>query len=236
MRTSSLAFALVLLAAACNKPAPKPEVRSDPGQAPPEALQRAAPAVSAVLLFPEKAADKAPEFYKARFKTTKGDFVIEVRRDWAPRGADRFYNLVKAGYFDDVAFFRAIDGFMVQLGIHGSPQVNAKWHAAVIQDDPAGVQSNRRGFVTFATAGPDTRTTQIFISYADNSKLDSMGFSPFGKVVQGMDTLDGLYKGYGEGQPRGMGPDQGRLQAEGNAYLKKDYPLLDYVQTARLEP
>jgi peptidyl-prolyl cis-trans isomerase A (cyclophilin A) len=125
---------------------------------------------------------------------------------------------------------------MVQFGIHGSPQVSAKWRDANIPDDPAAGQSNKRGAITFATAGPNTRTTQLFINYADNASLDGMGFTPFGQVVDGMSVVDSLYKGYGEGAPQGRGPDQGRIQSEGNAYLKQDFPQLDYIKAARLVP
>lgn len=176
---------------------------------------------------------QAPDVYQAKFETSKGDFVIEVHREWAPRGADRFYNLVKYGFFDDVRFFRAIEGFMVQFGIHGDPQVMDKWRDANIQDDPV-VQSNKRGFITFATSGPDSRSTQVFINFADNSNLDSMGFAPFGKVIEGMDVVDSLHTGYGEGAPQGRGPDQGRIQYEGNEYLKRDFPKLDYVKKATI--
>ena len=207
------------------------------GPKPAQAVSAAAvPTPSAALLSPETATAKAPDVFKARFATTKGDFVVEVHRDWAPRGADRFYNLVKIGYFDDTAFFRAVQGFMVQFGINGSPAVNDKWHVADIQDDPAAGQSNRRGFITYAMGGPNTRTTQVFINYGDNANLDGMGFTPFGKVIEGMETLDSLYKGYGDGPPSGAGPDQGRVQTEGNAYLKKDFALLDYTKTARIVP
>jgi peptidyl-prolyl cis-trans isomerase A (cyclophilin A) len=203
----------------------------------PAALMTASPAAASDgLLAPEKAAEKAPDVYKARFSTTKGDFVVEVNRAWAPNGADRFYSLVKVGYFNDVAFFRAIQGFMVQFGIHGRPEVSARWREARIPDDPAVGQSNARGMVTFATAGPNTRTTQIFINYGNNAMLDGMGFTPFGKVLSGMEALDALHKGYGDGPPQGIGPDQGRFQAQGNAYLKAEYPQLDYIKTATLEP
>ncbi|MBI5596712.1 MAG: peptidylprolyl isomerase [Elusimicrobia bacterium] len=184
--------------------------------------------------FPENATEKAPDAFKAKFTTTKGDFTIEVTRAWAPLGADRFYNLVKLGYFNDIAFFRAIDGFMVQFGISGDPALSAKWRSAAIKDDPAAGHTNARGAVTFAMAGPDTRTVQMFINFGNNGQLDSMGFPPFGKVVSGMEVVDSLYKGYGEGAPRGMGPDQGRIQMEGNAYLKKDFPKLDYIKSAVL--
>src|SRR5262249_55976969 len=151
--------------------------------------------------------------YKVKMTTTKGAFTIEVHRDWAPNGADRFYNLVKLGYFNDVAFFRVIKGFMVQFGIHGDPAVAKQWRDARIDDDPSGKQSNKRGMVTFATAGPNTRTTQLFINYADNGNLDSMGFAPIGKVTDGMKVVDDLEGMYGEGAPQGRGPAQGRVQA-----------------------
>jgi peptidyl-prolyl cis-trans isomerase A (cyclophilin A) len=186
------------------------------------------------LLAPEKAVAKAPETFKVRFVTTKGEFVMEGHRSWSPRGADRFYNMVRAGFFKDVAFFRAIEGFMVQFGIHGSPEVAAKWRAANIDDDASAGKPNGRGYVSFAMAGPNTRTTQMFINYKDNSRLDSMGFTPFAQVVQGMEVVYKLYKGYGESAPNGQGPDQGRVQREGNAYLKKDFPMLDYVKSAAL--
>lgn len=212
-----------------------PKAAQSSAETPATSSSTAAPAAAnAALLAPELATATAPAVFQAKFTTTKGDFTVEVHRDWAPNGADRFYNLVKIGYFDNVAFFRDIAGFMVQFGIHGSPDVNARWHNANIPDDPAVGQSNKRGFVTFATAGPNTRTTQLFVNFSDNGMLDSQGFTPFGQVVSGMEVVDGLYNGYGEGAPQGRGPDQGRLQDEGNAYLAKDFPLLDYVKTARL--
>lgn len=187
------------------------------------------------LLDPSLAKEQAPERFKARFSTTKGDFVIEVTRDWAPHAADRFYNLVKIGYFDDVAFFRNIESFMVQFGINGDPAINEKWNQSNIKDDPV-KQSNTRGYVTFAQkSAPNSRTTQIFINFGDNSGLDDMRFAPFGRVVEGMDVVESLYNGYGEGAPRGRGPDQGRIQAEGNAYLKKSFPKLDYTKNATIE-
>ena len=178
---------------------------------------------------------QAPANYKARFDTSKGVFVIQVTRSWAPQGADRFYNLVKNGFYDNVRFFRVISGFMVQFGINGDPALSAKWREANIKDDPVR-QHNSRGMITFATAGPDTRTSQVFINFADNNALDGMGFAPFGKVISGMNVVDQLYAGYGEGAPRGRGPDQGRLQAEGNAYLAKSFPKMDYVKKATIEP
>jgi peptidyl-prolyl cis-trans isomerase A (cyclophilin A) len=178
--------------------------------------------------------EEAPAVYKAKFATSKGSFVIEVHRDWAPRGADRFYNLVKNGFYDNARFFRVIDGFMVQFGINGDPNIAGVWRQADIKDDPV-KQSNQRGMVTFATAGPNTRTTQVFINFGDNAALDGQGFSPFGKVVSGMEVVDSLYGGYGEGAPNGDGPDQGRIQQQGNAYLEKAFPKLDFVKTATIE-
>lgn len=180
--------------------------------------------------------DGSPANYKVLFTTSKGDFTVQVNRDWAPKGADRFYELVKSGFYDDARFFRVIRNprpFMAQFGINGDPGVNAKWTNANIEDDPV-KEHNTRGKITFATAGPNTRTTQLFINYADNSRLDAQGFSPFGEVVSGMEVVDQLYADYGEGQPSGMGPDQERIEKEGNAYLAKNFPNLDYIKTARV--
>jgi peptidyl-prolyl cis-trans isomerase A (cyclophilin A) len=186
------------------------------------------------LMHPAELKEKAPESYRARFATSKGDFVVEVTRAWAPQGADRFYNLVNNGYFNDCRFFRVIQGFMVQFGINGDPAINSVWREARMPDDPA-QQSNKRGFVTFATAGPNTRTTQVFINYADrNARLDDQGFVPFGRVVEGMEVVDKLFGGYGEGVPQGHGPDQARTQKEGNAYLTKVFPKLDHIMTATI--
>ncbi len=199
------------------------------------ALTVPALAQSPNLADPAALTEKAPATYKARFDTSKGAFVIQVTRAWAPNGADRFYNLVKNGFYDNVRFFRVISGFMVQFGINGDPALSAKWREANIKDDPVR-QHNTRGMITFATAGPDTRTSQVFINFADNNALDGMGFAPFGKVISGMEVVDKLYAGYGEGAPRGRGPDQGRLQTEGNAYLTKSFPKMDYVKKATIEP
>ncbi|MCB1443287.1 MAG: peptidylprolyl isomerase [Methyloceanibacter sp.] len=177
---------------------------------------------------------RAPDTYKAKFDTSKGTFVIQVNRDWAPNGADRFFNLVKAGFYNDARFFRVIDGFMVQFGISGNPDVSAAWSDANIKDDPVR-ESNSRGTVTFATAGPNTRTTQVFINFNNNSMLNGQGFAPFGKVISGMDVVDSLYKGYGEGAPRGNGPNQGLIKAQGNAYLVTQFPKLDYIKKATIE-
>jgi peptidyl-prolyl cis-trans isomerase A (cyclophilin A) len=186
------------------------------------------------LLNPAALNEQAPPTYKVRFDTSKGSFVVEVHRDWAPLGADRFYNLVKNGFYDNARFFRVISGFMVQFGINGDPQVSAKWRQANIHDDPVRA-SNHAGYVTFATAGPNTRTTQVFINYADNQALDRQGFAPFGQVTSGMSVVKALYSGYGEGAPQGDGPEQGRIQSEGNKYLISAFPKLDYIKKATVE-
>jgi peptidyl-prolyl cis-trans isomerase A (cyclophilin A) len=173
----------------------------------------------------------APELFKAKFETSKGDFIVEVHREWAPHGADRFYALVQNGFYDDARFFRVISGFMAQVGINGDPKVATVWRTQAIRDDPV-KQSNLRGFVSFAMSGPNTRTSQLFINYGDNSRLDRLGFSPIGRVIAGMDIVDQFYSGYGEGAPRGKGPDQARIQREGNEYLHREFPQLDYVKKA----
>jgi cyclophilin family peptidyl-prolyl cis-trans isomerase len=195
----------------------------------------AAPALaqSSNLSNPAALTEPAPASYKVRFDTSKGAFVIQVNRAWAPHGADRFYNLVKNGFYDNVRFFRVISGFMVQFGINGDPQVSAHWRQANIPDDKV-TQSNKRGMITFATAGPNTRTTQVFINFADNAGLDGQGFAPFGRVVSGMNVVDSLNAEYGEGAPRGRGPDQGRLQMEGNAYLAAHFKRMDFVKKATI--
>lgn len=179
------------------------------------------------------ASTDAPEKFNVKFETTRGNFTAEVNRNWAPNGVDRFYQLVQSGYFTDVAFFRVLSGFVAQFGIHGDPDVSAKWRANAIADDPVKA-SNKKGTITFATAGPNTRTTQLFINLEDNGRLDGMGFAPFAKVVDGMAVVESLYSGYGEGAPRGDGPDQGKLQSKGNDYLAEHFPELDYVKSARV--
>jgi peptidyl-prolyl cis-trans isomerase A (cyclophilin A) len=171
--------------------------------------------------------EQAPATYKAVFDTSVGKFVIEVHRAWAPKGADRFYNLVKNGFYDDTRFFRVVPNFMVQFGIHGDPPIASKWMNANIPDDPHG-QSNKKGYVTFATRGKDTRTTQVFINFKDNGFLDSQGFTPFGEVTTGMDVVEKISDQYGEK------PNQGAVQSQGNAYLKAQFPKLDYVKTATI--
>ncbi|MCP4679020.1 MAG: peptidylprolyl isomerase [Deltaproteobacteria bacterium] len=175
---------------------------------------------------------QTPDKFTVKLTTTKGDIVIDVHRDWAPNGVKRFYSLVKQGYYKDVAFFRVLNDFMAQTGVSGDPALNAKWRKDKIPDDPV-KQSNTRGMVTFATAGQNSRTTQFFINFGDNSKLDKMRFAPFGKV-RDMAAVDKIYSGYGEGAPRGSGPSQKRIQTEGNPYLKKEFPKLDYIIEASL--
>ena len=184
------------------------------------------------LLDPSQAKETAPERYTVELLTTKGVITIDVRRSWAPLGADRFYNLIKIGYFEDIAFFRVVGGFMAQLGLHGDPAVNRAWQPARIPDDPV-TQSNTRGMVSFATSGKDSRVNQIFINFGNNARLDAMGFAPFGRARE-MGVVDKLYAGYGEGAPAGRGPRQMQIQREGNAYLKRDFPEMDYVIKATI--
>jgi peptidyl-prolyl cis-trans isomerase A (cyclophilin A) len=217
-------------------PKPAPSAAMQEPSAPPAAAPAPTPSgplasvVHPKLLDPANASEKAPAVFKAKFTTTKGDFVVEAHRDWAPNGADRFYNLVKLGFYDDIRFFRAVEGFMVQFGINGDPAVNAKWQEAGFDDDPF-KQSNKRGFISFAQKGmPRTRTTQIFINLVDNARLDTMQvpFPAFAQVVQGMDVVEALFKGYGES------PNQGFIQSQGNAYLDSKFPKLDGVKKAEI--
>lgn len=192
-----------------------------------------APTRSESLLHPEHATLQAPSEFKVLFVTTQGEFVVAVHRDWAPIGVDRFFNLVSIGYYNDVAFHRAIQGFMIQFGLHGEPAVNKAWKTASIPDDPA-AQSNLPGTISFAKTGaPHSRSVQLFINTGDNAVLDRMDFAPFGEVQTGMDTVGRLYTGYGEGAPRGTGPSQALINRRGNAFLR-EFPLLDYVKTATI--
>lgn len=226
-----LAVSALFLLVACDKKTEAEQAPAAPATAAAPASTMPAAAANPALLSPEKAVEKAPDVYKVKVVTTKGDMVIEVNRAWSPNGADRFYNLVKIGYYDDTAFFRLVNGFMAQIGIHGDPAVNAKWRPATIQDDPQAGQSNKPGYVTFAKTGmPNSRTTQIFVNFGDNSFLDAQGFTPFGRVVDGTPVLGALNLEYGES------PDQGAIQSQGNAYLKANFPRLDYIKTARLMP
>jgi peptidyl-prolyl cis-trans isomerase A (cyclophilin A) len=180
---------------------------------------------------PSQLTEQAPDAFRARFETSQGAFVIAVQREWAPLAADRFYNLVNNGFYNDSRFFRVLDGFMAQFGLHADPDVQAAWRSANLKDEPV-TKSNTRGFVTFTReSSPNSRYTMIFINYKDNSYLDADGFAPFGQVVSGMDVVDKLYSGYG----RQNIPDQRRILREGNAYLQAEYPKLDFVKTAAIE-
>jgi peptidyl-prolyl cis-trans isomerase A (cyclophilin A) len=180
-------------------------------------------------------AERAPDVFRVRFETTRGPVVIEAHRAWAPLGADRFYQLAQLGFYDGTRFFRVVDGFMAQWGVSGDTAVARAWRDRRIADDPV-TRGNRRARVTFATAGPNTRTTQLFVNYRDNAFLDGQGFAPFGEVVEGMEVLDNLWRSYGDAPPRGRGPDQGRIEAEGEAYLAREFPRLERVLRARVEP
>lgn len=197
-------------------------------------LEPLSPADSA-LLEPAAAAlnETAPDSFTVRFSTSAGDFRVRARRDWAPEGADRFYNLVRGGFYDDARFFRVLEGFVAQFGIHADPRVSAAWRQATIPDDPV-VETNRRGTLSYAMAGPETRTTQVFINLADNARLDEMGFAPFGEVVEGMEVVERLHAEYGEGAPQGTGPEQARMQTQGNRYLEEEFPELDHVVRAEV--
>jgi peptidyl-prolyl cis-trans isomerase A (cyclophilin A) len=219
---TAIALCASLLAAA-QTPAPKsPATKTSP-------THTASTVPHPSLLNPASLHAKAPAVFKARFTTTAGDFVVEVHRDWAPLGADRFYNLVRNGYFTNASFFRVVPGFVVQFGLSANPAVNKVWKDAKIQDDPV-VQSNKRGFLVFATAGPNTRTTQLFINFGDNARLDGMGFAPFGTVVEGMDVVDKIYPGYGES------PRQDLLTDQGDTYVAANFPKIDKIKLARIVP
>jgi len=193
---------------------------------------KASPAFNRALLNPAALKAKAPETYQAKFITSKGEFTVKVTRAWAPKGADRFYNLVKNRFFDNASFFRVIPGFMTQFGMSAYPPVSAAWANTDLQDDPV-TQSNTRGRISFATKGPNSRTTQVFINTADNARLDGMGFSPFGEVdALGLAVVEALYSGYGEGAPQGMGPSQGLIESQGKTYLDKSFPKLDRIKSA----
>jgi peptidyl-prolyl cis-trans isomerase A (cyclophilin A) len=174
---------------------------------------------------------KAPDVFKIKLDTSKGPVAIEIHRDWAPIGADHLYDLVKHGYYDGARFFRVLPGFMAQFGIAADPAVTRKWVDARIPDDPV-TQHNTVGMLTYATSGPASRTTQLFINMADNSRLDSQGFAPLGTVISGMDAVMSFYSGYGEGAPSGAGPDQQTITSQGNEYLQGHFPLLDFIKTA----
>jgi peptidyl-prolyl cis-trans isomerase A (cyclophilin A) len=220
---SILPLCAILLAPA---PSPAQATATHPKTASP---RPAAAASRTSLLHPALLTAKAPADFKVRFTTTAGDFVVVVHRDWAPLGADRFYNLVRHGYFTNASFFRVVPNFVVQFGLNADPAVNKVWEDAKIQDDPV-KQTNSRGRLVFATAGPGTRTTQLFINFADNGRLDGMGFAPFGEVIEGMDVVDKIYPGYGEQ------PSQDLITSQGDAYISKSFPNIDKIKLARVVP
>ncbi len=187
------------------------------------------------LLSPESEAmnARAPDVFRATLRTTEGPVTVEVHRSWAPRGADRFYNLARHGFFEGARFFRVIDGFVAQFGLSGRPELDRLWRNHPIPDDSVR-RSNERGTLTFASAGEDTRTTQLFINLGDNARLDGMGFAPIGRVVEGMSAVDSLYAGYGDGPPRGSGPAQGTILERGNEYLETEFPRLDHIESVEV--
>jgi peptidyl-prolyl cis-trans isomerase A (cyclophilin A) len=182
---------------------------------------------------PSTLTEDCPPKYGVRFETSRGVFAVEADRTWAPRAAIRFYNLVKNGYYNDNRFFRVLPGFMAQFGITGDPKLNEIWRGAIIIDDIR-KQSNERGYLSFAAGGVNTRTTQVFINLKDNLPLDQAGMVPFAHVTSGMNVLEDLYSGYADGPPNGKGPEQSKIQVEGNAYLLKQFPKLDYIKTATI--
>jgi len=220
---------LVAKGQSASQPAPKPTSKAGAAARP----GSAASSFDRGLLRPSLLKAQAPETYQVKFVTTKGDFTLTVTRAWAPLGADRFYNLIRHHFFDNASFFRAIPNFMVQFGLSAHPPVSASWSHAEIKDDPV-VKSNLKGYISFATAGPNTRTTQVFINLVDNTRLNEMGFAPFGQVTQGMEVVESLYTGYGEGAPGGAGPDQGEIEKQGKTYLDKGWPKLDSIKTATI--
>jgi len=227
-----LLLASLLLTTACGPSIPAGEIAVKPKAETPSTVTD----LTGALTNPQLATLTAPDRFQVLFDTTQGTFTVSVDRSLSPNGADRFYNLVKMGFYDDVACFRVIDGFIVQFGLNGDPAVNAAWENATIPDDPVAA-TNVRGTLTFATAGPNTRTTQLFINLGANQQLDRMGFSPFGAVTEGMDVVERLYGGYGEGAPTGSGPNQTKIQEWGNDYLRSNFDKLDYLTTATvIEP
>lgn len=243
---AALAFGACAVCSACgscskgDSPAPAPSASASVSASAPAPAAKVpntpASVVHPDLLEPSKATAKAPEVFRARFSTNKGEVVIEVHRDWAPLGADRFYNLVKLGFYDDTRFFRVIPGFLAEFGISGDPAVSAKWMNLNLQDETA-LQSNKRGYVAFVQGNtPNSRTTEIVIDTGDNVKLDAAKFAPFGLVVSGLDVVDLLYGEYGEGEPAGKGPNQSIILGRGNAYTDKGFPQLDAIRTAVVVP
>ncbi len=221
MRPNTAVLALLLVGlGACQE---RDSAREQPRQPPNPLLQ------------PRRLKETSPAEYRVRFSTTQGSFVVEVHRAWAPRGADRFYNLVKNGFYDGDRIYRVIDGTLAQWGVNGDPRINAAWKEAYIVDDSV-THSNARGRVAFAQGGVHTRTTVVFVNLRNNPSLDEHGFAPFGEVVEGMDVVDRFYSAYGDGPPRGDGPYQARALALGEAYFAQEFPELDRITRATVEP
>lgn len=212
---SSTLLLVVLAMAACSPADDTPRSTPDP------------------LLRPAAFTDTAPPVFRVRFETSGGAFMVDVYRSWAPLGADRFYNLVVGGFFDDSRVYRVVDGFVAQFGLHGNPYVNQAWKTEYLVDDPV-ARENTRGRVTFAKGGRHTRTTEVFVNLRDNPQLDAEGFAPIGEVVEGMDVVDGFHAAYGDGPPRGEGPYQAMVEARGNAYLDDEFPDLTRIVRATL--
>lgn len=235
MRCSLIVLTSIVLTAAAAaaqtspaKPAPKPAA---PAAAAPKPAAPAAPA-SNRLLSPATLTAKAPEMFKVKFDTTKGPVVLVLHRDWSPKGVDRFYNMTRNGFFTGVRFFRVMPNFMAQFGINGNPAVNDAWEKARLADDPPNGKSNVRGILTYGTTGqPNSRGTQLFINYKDNSYLDKQGFVPIGEVVEGMEVVDMLYSDYGAAPQN----EQGTLVSQGNKFMQTKYPKLDYIKAATVE-
>ena len=222
-----------MVAGACKESSPPPSTPAA-ANAPAPASASIAPGAppSPALMDATRSTERAPDVFRVRFETTRGPFVVEIRREWAPFGVDRFHYLVRNGFYDGTRFFRVLDGFMAQFGISGDPRITASWRDRRIPDD-IGKQSNTRGTMSFASAGPGSRTSQLFINFRDNKTLDQI-FAPIGKIVEGMAVVDSLYKAYGEGAPSGNGPEQERIMTEGETYLAKEFPKLDRVIRAAL--
>ncbi len=229
---AAMMIATVGAGAAALAQAPAPAQKSAAGQA---TTTKKAPATAArsydrALLKPSLLKDKAPEHYKVKFVTTRGEFTLAVTRAWAPLGADRFYTLVKHHFYDNASIFRVVPSFVAQFGISAYPPVTAAWRGTDIKDDPV-TQSNKKGYITFATSGPNTRTTQVFINLQDNTRLDKMGFAPFGVVEgDGMKVVNMFYDQYGDD----AGPDQPKIEKQGKPYLDKGWPKLDTIKSATL--
>jgi len=236
---SALAAVMPVTVLRAQNPTTPPAPPTGSAKAPSGAAGATAKALPAspdpALLHPAQLSDHAPAIFAVRFTTTRGSFIVTVTRAWAPLGADRFYNLVKHHFYDGAAFFRVLKGFVAQFGISPYPAVTTAWHTSYIQDDPVS-HTNARGYVVFATSGPNTRTTQLFINLADNTSLDARGFAPFGQVTQGMAVVDSLYQGYGEGGTPGGGPDQEQMERQGKPYIDKGWPKLDTITRASLIP